>query len=103
MNGKEHDPSLENLMPPSYPELGARVHVLEVRMMTVEKDIAVIRATCATKDDVALILEKISRLSDEMYKGQADIYKHLSVLAWRVYGVIALAMSAAYFIARYVH
>jgi hypothetical protein len=165
MNGKDHDPSLENPMPSSYPELGARVHGLEVRMTTVEKDIAVIRATCATKDDIAMLLErmnqqhvamleKISELTHEVRKGHADlrdeirkgdaelrdeikkgdaelrdemqkryaelseqihrgqveiykshgdIYKHLEEIAWRVYGVIALAMSAAYFIARYVH
>jgi len=127
-------------------------------MTTVEKDIAVIRATCATKDDVAMLLERMNRqhiesleqtnklrvellermneqhasllrrmdeqhafLLGRMHEQQADvlrqfavlgasikedkaqIYLHLSMLAWRVYGVIALAMSAAYFTARYVH
>ena len=134
-------------------------------MMTVERDVAVIRATCATKDDIAMlvdrldqqraeltlrmnqqcgeltlridkqcgelslrmdqqrdellrridrqseqmhqqhvvVLEKIAQLSDSMKDGQTEMYRTLGGWAWRLYGLIGLAMSVAYFIARTVH
>jgi len=42
-------------------------------MVAVEKDIAILRATCATKEDVKLILEKIANLSIEAQKDRAAL------------------------------
>ena len=127
-------------------------------MNTVERDVAVIRATCATKDDVQMLLErmnqqhltllnrmdtqhvallermdeqrvmlldrmdqqrvmllermdqqhfstqeKLAKLDSDMKDGRAEMYRVLGGWAWRLYGFVAVAMSGAFFIARYVH
>jgi len=84
----------------------------------VEVELAVIRTSFATKDDVQRILNllyehkleifaALSKQREDFYAAltqvQIDLHKTLIGHVWKLYGLASLVLGGVYYIARYVH
>lgn len=105
-----------------------RLAVVEKRMSAVEVDVAVIRTSFATKEDVASLRSEIhasterimgllheqklefnialakqrEEFKDALVEQRIELYKMHASHMWKLYGFATLLMTGVYFIARYV-
>jgi hypothetical protein len=105
-----------------------RLAVVEKRMSAVEVDVAVIRTSFATKEDVASLRNEIhacterimgllhehklefnialakqrEEFKDALVEQRIELYKMHASHMWKLYGFATLLMTGVYFIARYV-
>ncbi|USX12020.1 hypothetical protein NHH88_20230 [Oxalobacteraceae bacterium OTU3CAMAD1] len=105
-----------------------RLAVVEKRMSAVEVDVAVIRTSFATKEDVASLRNEIhasterimgllheqklefnialakqrEEFKDALVEQRIELYKMHASYMWKLYGFATLLMTGVYFIARYV-
>jgi hypothetical protein len=105
-----------------------RLAVVEKRVSAVEVDVAVIRTSFATKEDVASLRSEIhasterimgllheqklefnialakqrEEFKDALVEQRIELYKMHSSHMWKLYGFASLLMTGVYFIARYV-
>jgi len=119
----------QHVEPNAHPSYDVRFSVNEKWIIAVEVDVAVIRNSFATKEDVQHIvtllyehkLDVLTALSkqredfhaalakqrEDFYAAlaqvQIDLGKTLMSHTWKLYGLASLVLGGVYFIARYVH
>lgn len=111
------------------PPTEVRLMALEARLTAVQVDLAVIRVSFATKDDIQRVLALLYEHKLEFHAALAkqredfhaalakqredfnaalaqqreDLHKSLMSHMWKLYGFASLMLGGVYFIARYVH
>lgn len=100
------------------PPTEVRLMALEARLTAVQVDLAVIRVSFATKDDIQRVLALLYEHKLEfqtalakqredfnaaLAKQREDLHKSLMSHMWKLYGFASLMLGGVYFIARYVH
>ncbi|MYN29985.1 hypothetical protein [Duganella levis] len=89
------------------PPTEVRLMALEARLTALQVDLAVIRASFATKEDIqrvlTLLYEHKIEFQAAMAKQREDLHKSLMSHMWKLYGFASLMLGGVYFIARYVH
>ncbi len=90
--GKRFDSSGE---PPDDSDMEARVKKLEDEMLTIKTDLGIIKATHATKTDIAEMKSAVSA-------SETAIHKEMHALTWKLIGAAGLLVAAVYFVATHV-
>jgi len=95
-----------------------RLSAVETRIAALQVDLAIVRASFATKDDVQRILTLLHQQQLEFHTALAkqredfnvalaevklEVHKALLSQTWKLYGFASLMLGGVYFIARYVH
>lgn len=84
------------------------VRAIDLRLQSVESDVKILRATCATKEELQRGMfemqrgiTEMHRVATEMAKATSAIHEALAAQTWKIVGVLTGAITLAFAAIRY--